>query len=314
MTSDPASAEAFYSKAVGWKAKSWDQDPSYKMWTAGGKPMGGLMAVPEVLNATPPPPQWFSYIGTPDVDATVRQAVELGGKVMRPAQDIPTVGRFAFLNDPQGAAFAAYAPSTAPKISDQYELGDFSWHELLTTNAPAAWEFYHKLFGWMKTGSMDMGGGNMYQMFGIGGIPFGGMFTRPAQSPGPPMWLPYALVRDSKRAAETIKQHGGTVINGPMEVPGGDWIVAGLDREGVAFAVHSKKPVATAAKPAASAAKPAKKGATLAKGASGLPRRSREAAKAGAKGVKKKSAAKNPAAKKPAGKTKKAKSAKRKRR
>src|SRR5258706_8895044 len=109
MTTDPKAAEAFYSKVVGWKTKPFDQDPSYEMLMMGGKAMGGLMAQ-RVEGGTGPKPQWFNYIGTPDVDATVRQAVELGGRVMRPAWDIPKVGRLAFLNDPQGATFALLAP------------------------------------------------------------------------------------------------------------------------------------------------------------------------------------------------------------
>jgi len=244
MTTDPKSAEAFYSKVVGWTAQAWEQDPSYKMWKSGDRSTGGLMAQ-RVENGAGPAPQWFCYIGTPDVDTTITQTVNLGGKIMRPAMDLPNVGRFAFLSDPQGAAFAAFTPAGSsadqPRPADP-KLGDFSWHELLTTNAQAAWEFYSKLFGWEKTSAMDMGGGNMYQMFGLGGVPFGGMFT--AKANPKPFWLPYALVRDSKQAAETIKQAGGTVTNGPMEVPGGDWIVAGLDPQGASFAVQSKAPAA----------------------------------------------------------------------
>jgi predicted enzyme related to lactoylglutathione lyase len=239
MTTDTTSAEAFYTKVVGWKAKPWEHNSSYKMLMAGGCPMAGLLAQPEEGNALPPPPQWFCYIGTPDVDATVRQAVELGGKIMKPAVDLPTVGRFAFLQDPQGAAFTPFTPSGALDAGPR--LGDFSWHELVTTNWQAAWDFYQQLFGWTKTGAMDMGGGATYQMFGIGGIVFGGMFAK-TDIPGPPFWLPYVLVPDSKRAAKAIKQLDGTITNGPMEIPGGDWIVNGIDPQGAMFAVHSKKP------------------------------------------------------------------------
>src|SRR5204862_141960 len=148
------------------------------------------------------------YIGTPDVDATVKQAVELGGKVMRPAWDIPKVGRIAFLNDPQGATFALLAPlpTEGGGSTDHTGLGDFSWHELMSTNWQAAWDFYSKLFGWRKTDSMDMGALGKYQMFGLDGKSFGGMFNRSPTPPGPPMRLAYANVADTKRAAETIKK------------------------------------------------------------------------------------------------------------
>jgi uncharacterized protein len=251
MTSDTASAEDFYTKVVGWKVKAWEQDPSYKMWMTGKRGMGGLMPQ-RVEPGQKSPLQWFTYIGTPDVDATVRHAVELGGRVMRPAWDIPNVGRIAFLQDPQGAVFAVIAPqpSSPPPPGDQNRsLGDFSWHELITTNWQAAWDFYQKLFGWEKTSSMEMAPGQTYQMFGVSKVPLGGMYTKPPEQPGPPSWLPYAVVRDAKRTAETIKQAGGTVVMGPMEVPDGEWIVVGVDRQGASLGMHSLNP-ATAAKPA----------------------------------------------------------------
>jgi predicted enzyme related to lactoylglutathione lyase len=253
MTSDPAAARRFYGGVVGWKTKAFDQDPSYQVWTTGGRSMGGLMAQ-RIEGGAGPKPQWFNYIGTPDVDATVKQAAELGGNMMRPAWDIPKVGRIAFLNDPQGAPFAVMTPfPTEGHLPDPADLGSFSWHELLSTNSQAAWDFYSKLFDWQKTDAMDMGKLGTYQMFGQEGKTYGGMFTKPTPPPGPSFWLAYANVRDSKRAAETIKKLGGTLMNGPMQVPGGGWIVTGVDPQGAAFSVFSK-PTAAASKPA-----PAKK-------------------------------------------------------
>jgi hypothetical protein len=85
-------------------------------------------------------------------------------------------------------------------------------------------------------------------MFGLGGVMFGGMFNKPAEMPGPPMWLPYIHVPDAKKTAEAVKKQGGQIINGPMEVPGGGWIAQGLDPQGGMFAVHSMK-TATAGEP-----------------------------------------------------------------
>jgi uncharacterized protein len=287
MTSDTASAEDFYSKVVGWKAKAWEQDPSYQMWMMGRRSMGGLMPQ-RVEPGQSSPLEWFTYIGTPDVDATVRQAVELGGRVMRPAWDIPNVGRLAFLQDPQGVTFAVITPQpqSPPPGGDQRPgPGDFSWHELITTNWQAAWDFYQKLFGWEKTSAMEMGPGQTYQMFGLNKVPMGGMYTKPSNQPGPPSWLPYAVVRDAKRTAEVIKQAGGTVLTGPMEVPGGDFIVIGLDRQGATFAVHSFKPAAAAAKPAP-AAKPARKAKPVRKSKAAAKKRATKKSKPAKKSTK----------------------------
>jgi len=242
MTTDTKSASAFFSRIVGWKTRAWDQDPSYTMFVVKGRPTAGLMLLPESARQMGAPPSWVTYIGTPDVDETARQAVALGGKIMKQPADIPTIGRFAIIQDPQGAVFAAFtpvqaAPSTAPPTVD-----DFSWHELATTDWRAALTFYQRLFGWEETNSMDMGPEmGTYQMYGWKGKAIGGMFNQSKQMSGPPFWLPYIKVADSKKVAGTVKTLAGKVLHGPTEVPGGDWIVQGMDLQGAVFAVHSSK-------------------------------------------------------------------------
>ena len=163
-TTDIESAERFYSKLIGWKTRPWDPNPAYKIWTMGREGRGGLYSIHEEPNAVTPPPHWLSYIGTADVDATVRQAVELGGKVVTPAYDVAGVGRMAVLHDPQGAMFAVSAQVERSRYKDP-QLGDFSWHELLTTNWQTAFDFYSKLFGWEKMQAMDMGPQGTYQIY-----------------------------------------------------------------------------------------------------------------------------------------------------
>ena len=255
MTTDTRSAADFFTKVVGWKTQTWDQDPSYTMFTVNRRPMAGLMALPEDAKSTGvPPPGWLAYIGAPDVDLAARQAEARGGKVLKQPAEIPTIGRFAIIQDPQGALFVAFTPlqdSASPDASPV--VGDFSWHELLTTDWRAALAFYKDLFGWEETESMDMGEMGTYQMYGWKGRTLGGMMNKPRQRPGPPAWLSYMKVADAKKAAATVKQLGGQIINGPMEVPGGGWIAAGLDLQGAAFAVHSAKPSPKKSKPAKTA-------------------------------------------------------------
>ena len=293
MTPDPKAAASFYGKVAGWTPKAYDKDPDYTMLTYGGVPMGGVLKHDA-------PRLWLPYIATPNVDVTAREAVQLGGEVVKPAADIPDIGRFAIIKDPQGALFVAFTPlpMQTSRPRGKPGLGDFHWHELLTTDWQKAWNFYQKLFGWHKTDAMEMAPGQTYQMFAPAGEPsVGGMFNKPAQSPGPAQWLSYSIVKDAKAAAKTIEAAGGKIINGPMEVPGGDWITAGIDPQGVMFAVHSRKEAA-AAKPAATkpraakkrAAKPAKKTAKAA-------RRTKKAAKRTASAKKRKPAKKKTARK-----------------
>jgi hypothetical protein len=242
-TTDLRAGEDFYAKVAGWKAESWSQNPSYKLFVARREAKAGLYLIAETVNAVPTPPSWLTYIGTPDVDATVRQAVELGGKVLVSAYNVPSVGRMAHLQDPQGAAFAVSSQEQRSRYKDP-QLGDFSWHELLTSNWQTAFDFYSKLFGWEKMESMDMGSQGMYQIFGAGGHQFGGMFHPGGLPPGGPMWIPYVMVNDARRTAESAKASGATIAHGPSEVPGGDWVFTGIDPQGAMFAVHSKKRVA----------------------------------------------------------------------
>jgi predicted enzyme related to lactoylglutathione lyase len=258
LTTDTKSAATFFSKVIGWKAKPWGEDASYTLFLYGDRQMAGLMTLPDEARKMGAPPNWMTYIGTPNVDDTARQAASLGATILKAPADIPTIGRFAVIQDPQGAAFAAFTPSGAPGSDATPTIGDFSWHELATTDAKAAFTFYQRLFGWEETSSMDMGPElGTYQMFGRSksGPPLGGVFNKPPQMPGPPSWLPYIKVPDAKKTADTIKKIGGKVVNGPMEVPGGDWITQGVDLQGAMFAVHSANPAASAAPPAETPAK-----------------------------------------------------------
>ena len=238
LTTDPDAAIAFYGDVVGWGTEPFGAGaPPYTMWMSAAGPVGGVMKLP--AEAAGAPPHWMAYIGTPDLDATVARARELGGNVIWGPMDIPEVGRVAGLTDPQGAMFAVYTPANEPPPASANTHGSFSWHELATSDWEAAWAFYSELFGWEKTDAMDMGEGNMYQMYGrTGGAPLGGMFNRPPEMPVS-AWLLYAMVPDTGAAADIVSASGGQVLNGPMEVPGGDMIAQCMDPQGAAFAVHS---------------------------------------------------------------------------
>jgi predicted enzyme related to lactoylglutathione lyase len=211
----------------------------YTMWTNNGLPLGGVSALESGTNA---PPHWLAYISTPNVDETVKQGVDLGAREIVPATNIPTVGRFAVLADPQGAAFAAFTPeSAAPGHEGDAKIGEFSWHELATHDYPAAFRFYERLFGWEKHTVMDMGEAGMYLMYGRNGIMLGGMFNQTPDMQGPPAWLHYVLVDDVNRAVKAVTTNAGQVVAGPMEVPGGNLIAQCIDPQGAKFAVHERR-------------------------------------------------------------------------
>jgi predicted enzyme related to lactoylglutathione lyase len=241
MTSDPDAAVDFYTRLVGWSTAQWggEGDP-YTMWTNNGVPLGGVMLLPDEAKAAGAPPHWMAYVSVPDTKATVTQTEEMGGSVIVPSTDIPNTGSFAILHDPQGGAFAAFTPlEAAPGIDDQPKVGQFSWNELATSDAKAAFDFYQAIFGWEETEAMDMGKAGTYQMYGHGGPSLGGIFDKPDEVEGPPEWLYYIRVEDARETAVTLQMLGGQVMNGPIEVPGGDLVAHCLDPQGGRFAIHS---------------------------------------------------------------------------
>jgi predicted enzyme related to lactoylglutathione lyase len=247
MTTDPLGAKAFYNQLVGWGTKAWDGgDMPYTMWVAGTEPIGGVGELHEDARAAGAPPHWLAYVAVTDVEASCERAAELGGTVLHPATDIPGAGRFAIVQDPQGAVFAVYHSDTLSEgPPPPPAIGNISWHELATSDLEAAFSFYRELFGWEVKDDLDMGGGWMYRLYGPpDGMPLGGMFTKPAEMPGPPMWLYYISVPDVAEVAPRVKELGGTLLNGPMEVPGGDTIAQCMDPQGAVFALHSRAPVA----------------------------------------------------------------------
>ncbi len=233
--------------------------PSYTLWMAGKTQVGGLTGLPADGAAdSGTPPHWIVYVATPDVDATVAEAQRLGGKVLKGASDIPNMGRYAVLADPQGATFAVYSPPESPPDGADASggPGEFTWHELATTDYAAAMSFYSELFGWEKGPGHDMGQMGIYQLIVHGGAQVGGIYNLQAPST-PPHWLSYVRVPDCNKATNAAKAAGGRVLNGPMEVPGGHWITMLMDPQGGAFAVMEAAKAEGAQKPAAKKA-PAK--------------------------------------------------------
>lgn len=102
MTPDPAAAASYYGRLFGWTTEAMDMGTGpYTVIKCGGTSVGGIMAMPPDAGAMPP--AWGCYVTVDDVDAVAARCTELGGTVLLPPTDIPTVGRFAVLRDPQGA-------------------------------------------------------------------------------------------------------------------------------------------------------------------------------------------------------------------
>jgi uncharacterized protein len=239
MTSDTKAAGKFYSDVVGWTTSemSSPDGSQYTTFNLGGTGMAGMLHLTGHTG-------WIGYIAVDDVDAHIEKIVEAGGKLWKPATDVPGMLRFAVLSDPQGAAIVVFTPNPAmpsPERPAPPAPGTIGWHELCTTDLEGGFAFYNKLFGWTKVSDMDMGPMGIYRLFDEGDhkvMGDGGMMTKLPEMPVS-SWTFYFNVDSIKAAIERVKAGGGTVISGPMQVPGGGWIMQGHDPLGAMFSLLS---------------------------------------------------------------------------
>jgi predicted enzyme related to lactoylglutathione lyase len=161
-----------------------------------------------------------------------------------PAFDIPNVGRIALVADPQGAAFYVMK-ATPPEPKAQSDAFSptaeqrVGWNELSTSDPVAALDFYTSQFGWEKGDAMPMGDKGDYRFINRGGQMIGAIFPSEAGafSDERPHWRYYFRVPSISAAKTAAEQAGGSVRIGPMEVPGGDYIIVGSDPQGAEFAL-----------------------------------------------------------------------------
>lgn len=233
FTSDAEAAKAFYAKVVGWTmTKAPVTHVDYTLINAGDRPVAGLMQVPQDGSM---PPHWGGHIGVADVDATTAAVEAKGGRLVHGPEDIPDVGRFSVVADPQGAVFFLFRGNGGmpPRLGPQAP-GQIGWHELHSSDWEAGFGFYAGLFGWEKGMDVDMGGMGTYQTY-MAGDQGGGMFND-GQSPQP-YWAFYFNVDDIDAAATRVTDAGGKILMGPHQVPGGSWILNAVDPQGALFSL-----------------------------------------------------------------------------
>jgi predicted enzyme related to lactoylglutathione lyase len=244
-TTDLKAAEAFYASVMDWVPRDAGMpDMQYTLAGPADHAVAGMMALTDEMKAAGTGPGWTGYVAVDDVDAAAAHTQRLGGQVLVPPQDIPQVGRFAIVSDPQGTVLALFrgTPSEGmepPPPPAPGTPGHIGWHELHTTSLDGALAFYGELFGWQKAETMDMGPNGVYQLFATGAQGAeadGGMVLKQAGE-AQPYWLYYVNVASVDRAVARISAGGGQVLMGPHQVPGGSWIVIGSDPQGAAFAV-----------------------------------------------------------------------------
>lgn len=238
LTSDPDAAAGFYGAVVGWEARDAEMggDMPYSLLSAGGTDVAGLMKLPADAAAHGMRPTWLGYVGVDDVDETAKRIARAGGAIHMPPADIPGVGRFAMVADPQGLPFYVMRGSVegTSEAFKPMAAGHCGWNELITTDQAAALDFYTTQFGWTPGDAMPMGEAGDYRFLDHGGEMIGGVMNR-MNADQPTGWNFYFHVPSIAAAVETIKSRGGAIHFGPEEVPGGDYVISGTDPQGVGF-------------------------------------------------------------------------------
>ena len=241
-TPDMEAACAFYADVLGWGARDASMPGmAYRVLTVEDNPVAGMMNLPEEAHRAGVAPHWISYVGVDDVDTAAMRVKSLGGTVHVPPTDVVDISRISIIADPEGATLALIkwlkprkAASTAPGTP-----GQPGWHELFAANWQKAFPFYAALFGWQKAEAQE-GAMGTYQQFSAAGETIGGMFTKPPTLTLP-FWLYYFNVADIEAATGRVEAGGGEILYGPMEVPGGAWILHCADPQGAIFALLDRR-------------------------------------------------------------------------
>lgn len=224
-TPDHHAAAAFYEAVLGWTMRTSPvaEHGGYVIASApDGDGIAGLMTPPP---GAPAGGGWSIYVLATDLATTLARAAELGGTVAFGPMQIPHVGRFAILVDPQGIPLSVMQPDAEdparPFKQGPDAQGHAVWIELATPDPDGAFAFYGGLFGWTREGGMPMGEMGDYAFISAGEHRPGAIMSS-ALTRAPARWNSYFLVPDIDAAIGAATARGGRLIQGPDPIPGGD--------------------------------------------------------------------------------------------
>lgn len=244
MTTNPEAAKTFYTQLFGWTLDGAPMpglpNDTYDMFANRGEVLGGCMPL-DPGHGTPP--HWISYVEVPDsVDAAVERAAAKGGMVGVPPMDIPGVGRFAVVMDPDGCAFSPFAASPDAPLPDDAEpaAGGVSWNEVFVNDVARGVDFYTTVFGWADD-PMDVPGvPEPYHMLKSGETGRAGLMSTQGGMM-PPLWVIHFRTDDLDASTKKATDLGGSTFGPVIAVEGigrFQWIA---DPQGAQF-VLSEQP------------------------------------------------------------------------
>lgn len=223
---------AFWTEATGLGVTEMAMgEMTYKMFTREGKTQAGA-APPQMAGV---PPHWLSYVSVDDVDGKHAAVAKHGGSSIVPPMDIPNIGRFAIVADPEGAVFALFRGTDG----DEGGATAFAWNELWCRDPKTVLAFYAKVFGYGQA-EMPMPTGT-YHLLKVGEESVAGVMASPDPKV-PPMWLPYLAVDDADAVAARVRAQKGAVHAEPMSMEGVGRFAIVADRQGATLGVLKPAP------------------------------------------------------------------------
>ncbi len=237
-TSDTSGAKKFYQSLFGWTAMDIPMGPdfTYTILQLEGQDVGALYKLMPDQVSQGVPPNWLSYVEVQSADDTARNIKELGGKLIVEPMDVPQAGRFAVIEDPQGAKFGIWQSGQSTGVKMRDDVGSLVWNELGTADEKGGEKFYTALFGWQT--ELMPGGPMKYTIFKHDSKGIAGMYQLTPEMKGiPPHWVPYFAVANADDAINKTKAGGGQVLNGPMDIPDVGRFAILQDPQGAVFAI-----------------------------------------------------------------------------
>ena len=234
-TGDHDGAKRFYGELFGWELEDMPagDDMTYSMARIDGKDVAAVFKGDGTL-----PVHWNSYVTVDDVDAMPEKVKGAGGTVLSEPFDVmETVGRMCVIQDPTGAFLNLWQAKDNIGAQLVNVPGALTWNDLNTTDPQAAMTFYGEVFGWTFEMVDDA---TEYWVIKNGDRSNGGLRPIDNSQAGdvPSHWLPFFACSDVEQAKAKVEQLGGRSFFGPMDVPGGSFVVVG-DPQGGAFALFS---------------------------------------------------------------------------
>ena len=237
LTDDVGAARQFYGDVFGWRFVG---DNEYLQASNDGIPVAGI-AYHEPRDPAVSEVAWLVSISVADVDASAGKVAGAGGEVLESSRDVPGRGRYAIVEDAQGAVFVLLRSADGDPPDRRGVDHEWIWGELWTPDPKGAKRFYADVVGYESRDVEEPDGGS-YTLLFAGGKPRTGLVELTIDNVRP-HWLPYLRVANVDGTITRIEAAGGAVLIGPGEASADSTVAIVSDPTGGVFAIQSPRQV-----------------------------------------------------------------------